>query len=49
MDNYERLLNAISKSSGLEKDEIEKRVNAKQEKISCLIIKDGADQNVASE
>ena len=49
MENYERLLNAISKSSGLEKGEIEKRVNAKQEKISGLISKEGAAQIVAAE
>ena len=49
MENYERLLNFISRSSGLEKDEIEKRVTAKQEKISGLISKEGAAQIVAAE
>tara|TARA_Y100000310_G_C20702899_1_gene831661 strand:- start:10957 stop:11895 length:939 start_codon:yes stop_codon:yes gene_type:complete len=49
MDNYERLLNSIIKSSGLEKSEIERRVTAKQEKISGLISKEGAAQIVAAE
>lgn len=49
MENYERLLNSISKSSGLDKDEIEKKVVAKQEKISGLISKEGAVQIVAAE
>jgi len=43
------LLNVISKSSGLEKEEIGKRVTAKQEKISGLISKEGAAQIVAAE
>ena len=49
MENYERYVNSILKSSGLEKQEIEKRVNAKQEKISGLISKEGAAQIVAAE
>lgn len=49
MENYERLLNAILKASSLKKDEIEKRVTAKQEKISGLISKEGAAQIVAAE
>jgi len=49
MENYERLLNSISKSSGLDKEEIEKRVVAKQDKISGLISKEGSAQIVAAE
>ena len=49
MENYEGFINSISKSSGLEKQEIEKRVNAKQEKISGLISTEGAAQIVAAE
>src|SRR3972149_11700668 len=47
--NYERIIEKISKASGLGKDEIEERVDAKREKLSGLISKDGAAQVVASE
>src|SRR3990170_1484779 len=47
--NYERIIEKISKASGLGKDEIERRVEAKREKLSGLISKDGAAQVVASE
>ncbi|MEK6760342.1 MAG: hypothetical protein AABX93_00275 [Nanoarchaeota archaeon] len=47
--NYEKLVSIISKSSGLTKDDIEKKVNAKREKISGLISKEGAAQVVAAE
>jgi len=49
MENYERFINIISKNSGLEKSEIEKRISAKQERISGLISKEGAAQIVAAE
>lgn len=48
-NNYEKLVEKISRTSGLEKGEIEKKVAAKQEKISGLISKEGAAQIVASE
>ena len=48
-NNYEKLIERISRTSGLEKEEIEKKVVAKQEKISGLISKEGAAQIVASE
>ena len=49
MDNYEKLLDRISKSSGLEKEEIERKVEAKKAKLSGLISKEGAAQIVAAE
>tara|TARA_Y100000310_G_scaffold65417_1_gene60920 strand:- start:17788 stop:18723 length:936 start_codon:yes stop_codon:yes gene_type:complete len=48
-NNYEKLIERISRTSGLEKEEIEKKVVAKQEKISGLISKEGSAQIVASE
>ncbi len=48
-NNYEKLIDRITRTSGLEKNEIEKKVSAKQEKISGLISKEGAAQIVASE
>ena len=49
MDNYEKLLDRISRSSGLAKEEIEKKVEAKKAKLSGLISKEGAAQIVAAE
>jgi len=49
IDNYERILEKISKSSGLEKEEIERRVEAKRAKLSGLISKEGAAQVIAAE
>ena len=47
--SYEKLLDKISKISGLEKQEIERRVEAKRAKLSGLISKEGAAQVVAAE
>ena len=47
--NYENLLRKIANSSGLEKEEIERRVEAKRAKLSGLISKDGAAQVIAAE
>ena len=47
--SYEKLIDKISKSSGLEKDEIERRVDAKRAKLSGLISKEGAAQVLAAE
>ena len=47
--NYEKLVSIISKSSGLGKDEIEMKVNAKREKISGMISHEGAAQIIAAE
>jgi len=47
--NYLRILEKISKASGLEKDEIERRVEAKRAKLSGLISPEGAAQIIAAE
>jgi len=48
-DNYEKILGRIAKSAGLEKEEIERRIEAKKAKLSGLISKEGAAQIVAAE
>lgn len=47
--NYEKILDRIAKSSGLEKEEIERRVEAKRAKLSGLISREGAAQVIAVE
>jgi ssDNA-binding replication factor A large subunit len=47
--NYERIVERIAKSSGIGKEEIEKRVEEKRSKLSGFISKEGAAQIVASE
>jgi len=49
MQNYELLIEKISKASGLETEEIEKRVEEKKSKLSGLISKEGAAQIIAAE
>lgn len=49
MKNYELLIERIAKSSGLEKDEVERKVEAKKAKLSGLISKEGAAQIIAAE
>lgn len=49
MGNYERIIEKISKISSLEKEEIERRVEAKRAKLSGLISKEGAAQVIAAE
>ena len=49
MDNYERLIERISTSASLAKDEIERKVEAKRAKLSGLVSKEGAAQIVAAE
>ncbi len=49
MQNYQQLVDRISRSSGLEKEEIERKIEAKRAKLSGLISKEGAAQVVASE
>lgn len=49
LGNYDKILERISKSSGLEKDEIERRIEAKRAKLSGLISKEGAAQVIAAE
>ena len=47
--NYENIIERISRSSGVAKDEIERRVDAKRAKLSGLISKEGAAQVIAAE
>jgi ssDNA-binding replication factor A large subunit len=49
MDNYDSLVERICKSAGLEKEEIERRIEAKRAKLSGLISKEGAAQIIAAE
>jgi len=49
MDNYDKLLERISKSSGLDKEELERKIEAKRAKLSGLISKEGAVQIIAAE
>jgi len=49
MDNYDKLLERISKSSDIKKEELERRVEAKRAKLSGLISKEGAAQIIAAE
>jgi hypothetical protein len=48
-ENYERIISKISKSSGLDKEELDRRVEAKRAKLSGFISKEGAAQIVAAE
>lgn len=47
--NYERILEKIASSAGLEKEEVERRVEAKRSKLSGLISREGAAQVIAAE
>src|SRR3989344_6374772 len=47
--NYSQLVERIARSSGLTKEEIDRRVEAKRAKLSGLISKEGAAQVVAAE
>jgi replication factor A1 len=47
--NYEKIVERIARSSGLETGEIERRVEAKRAKLSGLISKEGAAQVIAAE
>ena len=49
MQNYDLLVERIAKSAGLEKDEIERRVEAKKATLSGLISQEGAAQIIAAE
>lgn len=49
MQNYEVLIEKISKSSGLSLNEVEEKVRLKKEKLSGLISKEGAAQIIAAE
>ena len=47
--NYEKIIERISKSSGLGKEEVERKLEAKIAKLSGLISKEGAAQVVTAE
>jgi replication factor A1 len=49
MENYEKLVERISKSAQVTKEEIERRVEAKRAKLSGLVSREGAAQIVAAE
>jgi hypothetical protein len=49
MENYDKLVERISKLSAQTKEEVERRVEAKKAKLSGLISKEGAAQIVAAE
>lgn len=49
MQNYDLLVERIAKSAGLEKEEVERKVEAKKAKLSGLISKEGAAQIIAAE
>ena len=47
--NYEKVLDKIARASGIDKEEIQKKVEAKRAKLSDLISYEGAAQIVAAE
>jgi ssDNA-binding replication factor A large subunit len=47
--NYERIVEKISKTSGISNEEIERKIEAKRAKLSGLISREGAAQVIASE
>jgi hypothetical protein len=49
MDNYSQLLERICRSSNLQKEEVERKIEAKRAKLSGLVSKEGAAQIVAAE
>ena len=49
MDNYNQLVERISKASKLSREEIERKVEMKRAKLSGLVSKEGAAQIVAAE
>src|SRR4030042_895205 len=49
IENYERIIKKISKISNLEKEEIERRIEAKRAKLAGLISREGAAQVIAAE
>ncbi|MCK4649785.1 DUF2240 family protein [Candidatus Pacearchaeota archaeon] len=49
MKNYDLLVDRIAKSANLEREEIERKVEAKKAKLSGLISKEGAAQIIAAE
>ncbi len=48
-ENFNKILERISRTSGLDKDELERKVEAKRAKLSGLISREGAAQIIAAE
>jgi len=48
-ENYVKILERLARASDLEKEEIERRVEAKRAKLSGLISREGAAQVIAAE
>ena len=48
-ENYDKILDRLAKSANLEREEVERRVEAKRAKLSGLISKEGAAQVIAAE
>ena len=49
MQNYDMLVDRIVKGAGLDRDEVERKIEAKKAKLSGLISKEGAAQIIAAE
>ena len=49
MQNYPQLIERICKTSGLSREDVERRIEAKRAKLSGLISKEGAAQIVAAD
>jgi len=49
MENYEKLLERVSRTSGVNKEELERKVEAKRAKLANMISKEGAAQIIAAE
>ena len=49
MGNYDKILEKVASASGLSTEEVHRRVEAKQAKLSGLVTKDGAMQIIAAE
>lgn len=49
MQNYDLIVEKIAKSASLEKEEVERRIEAKKAKLSGLISKEGSAQIIAAE
>jgi replication factor A1 len=47
--NYEQLIDFIAENAGISRDEIERKIEAKQAKLAGLISKEGAAQVIAAE
>jgi len=47
--NYDKIIEKIARASGLDKEEIERRVEAKKAKLAGLISREGAAQVIAAE